>query len=131
MKAAAVVVGVAACLVALLALAAGLLFVSKSPGLGGLLLGIGVVSMEGGVHLVRHAKDPKVLAFSSPVVSGAIALGSLGVAGYAANLGLARSPLDEPAWLVWALYASAALFGWIAVRAGWHAISSARKGRSA
>jgi hypothetical protein len=131
MKAAAVVVGTASCLVAILSLAAGLLYVSASPKLGFLLLGIGGMSMEGGVHLLRRSGDPKVLAFSSPVVSGAIALLSLSLGTYAAGLAAERSPLDEPVWLGWALYAGAACCGWIGVRAGWHAISGSRKGPAA
>ena len=131
MKAVAVVVGAASCLVAILALAAGLLYFSVSPKLGFLLLGIGGVSMEGGVHLLRQSSDPKVFAFSSPVVSGAIALSALGLGLYAAVLAADRTPLDEPAWLGWALYAGAALCGWIGVRAGWLAISGSLKGPAA
>jgi hypothetical protein len=127
MKAVAVVVGAACCLLALVALAAGLLYFSTSPSLGFLLLGIGVVAMEGGVHLIRHSSDPKVLAFSSPVVGGAIALLGLSLGIYAAWLASERSPLDEPAWLGAALYAGAAACGWIGLRAGWNAISGSRK----
>jgi len=128
MKAAAVVVGAASCLVAVVALAAGLLFGSVSPKLGFLLLAIAGVTMEGGVHLIRRSSEPKVLAFSSPFVSGAISLLALLLAAYAAGLAADRTPLDEPGWLIWALYAAAALCGWIGVRAGWHAISRSRKG---
>ncbi len=127
MKAAAVVVGTASCLTAVVALAAGLLYCSTSLQLGLLLLGIGVVAMEGGVHLLRRSSDPKVLAFSSPVVSGAIALLALSLGVYAARLAADRTPLDEPAWLTWALYAGAAACAWIGLRAGWSAISGARK----
>ena len=128
MKAAALVVGTASCLVAVLVLAAGLLYLSTSPKLGFLLLGIGGVTMEGGVHLLRRSSDPRVLAFSSPAVSGATALLALGFGVYAAGLAAKRTPLDEPTWLVWALYAGAASCGWIGVRAAWHAISISRKG---
>jgi len=127
MKAAAVVVGAASCLVALVALVAGLLYFSTSLPLGFLLLGIGVVAMEGGVHLLRHSSDPKVLAFSSQLISGAIALLGLSLGIYAARVAAERSPLDEPAWLSVALYAGAAACGWIGVRAGWNAISGSRK----
>jgi hypothetical protein len=89
--------------------------------------GIGAVAMEGGVHLLRRSRDPKVLAFSSPIVSGAIALLALSLGIYAAGLAAARTPLDEPAWLTPALYAGAAACGWIGLRAGWSAISGARK----
>jgi hypothetical protein len=131
MKAAAVAVGAVSCLGALLALAAGLLYVGASPKLGFLLLGIGVVSMEGGVHLLERSNDPKVLAFSSPVVSGAIALLALALGTYAARLAAERAPEDDPAWLSWALYAGAGLCGWIGLRAGGLAISGARKGPTA
>ena len=131
MKVAIVVVGTASCLVAILSLAAGLLYIWVSPKLGFLLLGIGGVSMEGGVHLLRQSNDPKVLAFSSPVVSGAIALVALALGIYWAALAADRRPQEEPVWLTWVLYAGAALCGWIGVRAGWHAISSSRKGSAA
>ncbi|HVE43053.1 MAG TPA: hypothetical protein VNM14_24475 [Planctomycetota bacterium] len=123
----AIVVGAGSCLVAVVALAAGLLYCSTSLKLGALLLGIGAVAMEGGVHLLRRSRDPKVLAFSSPIVSGAIALLALSLGIYAAGLAAARTPLDEPAWLTPALYAGAAACGWIGLRAGWSAISGARK----
>ena len=131
MKAAAILVGAISCLISLIALAIGLLYLPVSTELGLLLIGIGVASMEGGVHLIRGAGDPKVLAFSSPVVSGAISLVCLAAGAYAARLGALRLPQEEPAWLGWALYAAAALCGWIGLRAGWHAISGAGKGRSA
>jgi hypothetical protein len=127
MKAAAVVVGSASCLVALVALATGLLYISASLTLGLLLLGIGGVAMEGGVYLLRRSSDPKVLAFSSPLASGAIALLALSLGIYAAGLAADRTPLDEPAWLTLTLYAGAAACGWIGLRAGWSAISGARK----
>jgi hypothetical protein len=127
MKAVAVVVGAASCLAALIALVAGLLYCSTSPPLGFLLLGIGAVAMEGGVHLIRRSSDPTVLAFSSPVVSGAIAMLGLSLGIYAARLAAERTPLDEPAWLSAALYAGAAACGWIGLRAGWNAISGSRK----
>jgi hypothetical protein len=131
MKAAAITVGIVSCLVSILALAAGLLYLSTSLKLGLLLLGVGVVSMEGGVHLLRGAGDPRVLAFSSPAVSGAIALLALGFGASAANLAAEQAPAADPAWIPWALYAAAGLCGWIGIRAGWHAISGSRKGRSA
>ena len=131
MKTTAIVVGGMSCLVAIVALAAGLLYLFTSLKLGLLLLAIGVVSMEGGVHLIRSAPDPKVLAFSSPVVSGTIALLALALGAYVGNLGVERAPQEDPAWVTWALFAGAGLCGWIGVRAGWHAISGAGKGRSA
>jgi hypothetical protein len=128
MKAAAIVVGAVSCLVGLPALAAGLLYLSVSPQLGLVLIGIGVISVEGGVYLIRRADDPRVLAVSSPAVGGAIALAFLALGGYAATLGAARAPEDDPAWLGWALYAAAGLCGWIGLRAGWHALSGPGKG---
>jgi hypothetical protein len=127
MKAAAVVVGATSCLLAVVVLAGGLLYCSISLKLGSLLLGIGVLAMEGGVHLLRQSSDPQVLAFSSPVVSGAISLLALSLGIYTAGLAADRKPLDEPVWLSAALYAGAAACGWIGLRAGWHAISGARK----
>jgi hypothetical protein len=131
MKAAAITVGIVSCTVSLLALAVGLLYLATSMKLGLLLLGVGVACMEGGVHLIRSSNDPKVLAVSSSAVSGTIALLALGFAAYAANLGAERAPEEEPVWLPWALYAAAGLCAWIGLRAGWHAISGSRKGRSA
>lgn len=131
MKAAAITVGIVSCLVSILAMAVGLLYLATSMKLGLLLLGVGVVAMEGGVHLVRSAQDPKVLAFSSPVVSGGIALVALGLGGYAASLAAERAPQDDPTWLPWALYGASGLCVWIGIRAGWLAISGSRKGRSA
>ena len=125
------IVGGVSCLVAVVALVAGLLYLGTSPTLGLFLVAIGVASMEGGLHLIRKAREPGVLAFSSPAVSGAIAVAAAAAGLVAARLGAARAPEDDPAWVTWALYAGAVLCGWLGVRAGWLAISGARGRRSA
>ncbi|MBI3855243.1 MAG: hypothetical protein HY293_06095 [Planctomycetes bacterium] len=108
------------------ALVFGLLRLTASPATGLLLLAIGVLTMEGGVYLVRHAGEPSALSLKSPKVSALISLLGLGAGVFVLDAALSRPPEDERGWLKWALFGVAALSGWIGVRAGWHATKERR-----
>jgi hypothetical protein len=127
LRRAAVAVGIVSCIISILALLAGLLYLASSPVLGFVLLGLGFVTMEGGVYLLRRSKERSTLTLSSPAVSGAIAGLALALGLFMANAGSKLTPLDEPVWLRWAMFGVAGLCGWVGVRAAWHAISRAKR----
>jgi hypothetical protein len=131
MRRAAVAIGILSCLVSLFAISAGLLWLASSPMMGLVLLGVGVVSMEGGVYLIRSSKEPSVPTVSSPAVKWAIALLALGLGLFLANAGAKIAPEDEPVWLRWAVFGVAGLCGWVGIRAAWHAISGSKRRESA
>jgi hypothetical protein len=115
------------CIISILALLAGLLYLASSPMLGFVLLGLGFATMEGGVYLVRRSRERSTLTFSSPAVSGAIAGLALTLGLFMANAGSKLAPGDEPVWLRWAMFGVAALCGWVGIRAALHAISGAKR----
>jgi hypothetical protein len=131
MRRAAVAVGILSCIVSILALLAGLLYIASSPVLGFVLLGLGVVTMEGGACLVRGSKEPSTLTLSSPAIGGAISGLALALGLFMANAGSKLAPDDEPVWLRWALFGVAGLCGWVGIRAAWHAISGSKRRGSA
>jgi hypothetical protein len=131
MRRAAVAVGILSCIVSIVALSAGLLHLASSPMLGLVLLGLGVVTMEGGAYLVRSSKERSTLTVSSPAATWAIAFLALGFGLFMANAAAKIAPEEEPVWLRWAMFGVAGLCGWVGIRAAWHAISGSKRRGSA
>lgn len=126
MRRIALLVGIACCAVSIVALTVGLLYLGSSLFLGLVLIALGVASMEGGAHLVRHAGDPDVFSLKSPFMSGLLAAAALAIGILSGAEGARFTPIDEPLWLRWSLFVISGLCGWVGLRAGWHAISASR-----